>query len=77
MAIVTRFSKVTKERTGRPTSVECGFCKVEIDGTGYLMLETYGSEHRANPGKPSQSLHIDRVAAMELKELLEEHFPGI
>ncbi len=77
MAIVTEFSPVTKERVGRPTTVACGFCGVAIDGDRYLMLETYGSAHRANPGKPSQSIHLDRSGAATLKRLLEDHFPGI
>lgn len=77
MAIVTKFSPVTKDRVGRPTEVTCGFCDVKVNGRHYLMLETYGSSSRANPGKPSQSLHLDRDAAAALKRLLEEEFPGI
>jgi hypothetical protein len=77
MAIVTAFSPVTKERVGRPKTAECGFFRVEIDGTSYLALETYGSPDRANPDKPSQSLHLDRARASELKALLERQFPGI
>jgi hypothetical protein len=77
MAIVTHFSPVKKERVGRPTTVDCGFCGVEIDGKRYLVLETYGSTERANPGKASQSLHFDRDGAAQLKALLEKQFPGI
>jgi hypothetical protein len=77
MAIVTRFSRVTKDRVGRPKSTECGFCSVEIDGAAYLLLETYGAADRAMPGKVSQSLHLDRHHAAELKALLEQQFPGI
>ena len=77
MAIVTRFFRVTKQRFGRPKSAECGFCPVVIDGTPYLLLETYGATDRAIPGKVSQSLHLDREHAAELKGLLDEHFPGI
>lgn len=77
MAIVTGFSPVTKDRFGRPKSTECGFCTVEVDGTNYLLLETYGAADRQIPGKVSQSLHLDRDRAAELKSLLERHFPGI
>jgi hypothetical protein len=77
MAIITRFFPITKERWGRATTVECGFANVEIDGTAYLVLETYGSSHRANPGKQSQSIHLDRKRSAELKTLLEQRFPGI
>jgi len=77
MAIVTRFFRVTKERVGRPKSAECGFCAVVIDETPYLLLETYGATDRVIPGKVSQSIHLDRRRAAELKRLLEDHFPGI
>ena len=77
MAIVTGFSHVTKDRIGRPKTTECGFCAVEIDGTRYLLLETYGAADREIPGKVSQSLHLDRDQAAELKRLLETNFPGI
>jgi hypothetical protein len=77
VAIVTRFSRVTKDRVGTPKTTECGFCPVEVGGTSYLLLETYGAADRAIPGKVSQSLHLDRERASELKRLLEQHFPGI
>ena len=50
---------------------------VEIDGTAYLLLESCGAADRAMPGKVSQSLHLDRHRAAELKTLLEQQFPGI
>lgn len=77
MAIVTRFSEVTKDRVGRPKTTECGFCAVEFEGTRYLLLETYGAADREIPGKVSQSLHLDRNRAAELKAVLERQFPGI
>lgn len=77
MAIVTRFFQVTKDRIGRPKTTEYGFSSVEIDGEPYLLLETYGASDRAIPGKVSQSLHLDRDRAVELKTLLEQTFPGI
>lgn len=76
MAIVTRFSQVTKDRVGQPKTTECGYSTVEIDGTRYLLLETYGASDRAMPGKVSQSLHLDRDRAVELKALIERQFPG-
>jgi len=77
MAIVTKFSKVTKDRVRRPSAVECGYCRIDIEGVPYLVLETYGSSHRVYKGTPSQSLHLDRAHAAELKVLLENAFPGI
>jgi hypothetical protein len=77
MAIVTKLAPVTKDRIGSPKTTECGFCRVEVGGTPYLLLESYGAADRAIPGKVSQSLHFDRQRASELKSLLEETFPGI
>jgi hypothetical protein len=77
MAIVTRFSKVTKDRIGHVKTAECGYCRVDLGGTEYLLLETYGASDRQIPGKVTQSLDISRERAAELKQLLETHFPGI
>jgi hypothetical protein len=77
MAIVTQFKRVTKERLGRPKSTECGYCDAEIDGVRYLLLESYGASDRVVPGKISQSLHLDRERAADLKAIIERHFPGI
>lgn len=77
MAIVSVFRQAVKDRVGRPTTTECGYASVEVDGVTYLLLESYGSSARAKPGKISQSLHIDRRRAAELKTLLEKQFPGI
>jgi hypothetical protein len=77
MAIVTRFARITKKREGHPKTAECGYARVTVDGEPYLLLETYGAADRAMPGKASQSVHLDRRRAAELKALLEAEFPGI
>jgi hypothetical protein len=77
MAIVTSLSRVKKDRVGNAKTTECGYCMVELDGTEYFLLESYGSRDRAIPGKVSQSLHLDRRLATELKRALEAEFPGI
>jgi hypothetical protein len=77
MAIVTGFHRVAKDRIGRAKQTQCGFAPIELDGTEYLLIESYGASDRKIPGKISQSLHLDRDRAMELKALLEQRFPGI
>ncbi len=77
MAIVTRLFPVAKDRVGRAKTTECGFAAVELDGVRYLLVESYGAADRKIPGKVSQSLHLDRERAAELKRLLEQHVPGI
>jgi len=74
---VTRFAQVRKDRVGHAKTTECGFCSVELGGTKYLLLETYGAADRKISGKVSQSLHLDRKHAADLKSLLEDCFPGI
>ena len=77
VAIVTKFDQVVKDRVGQPKRTECGYCAVEVGGERYLLLESYGSAERRVPGKVSQSLHLDRARAAELKQILEREFPGI
>ena len=72
-----RFFPVTKDRVGPARTTECGFAVVELDGARYLLVESYGAADRKIPGKVSQSLHLNRERAAELKRLLEQHFPGI
>ncbi len=74
---MTRFSPVIKDRIGRPKTAECGYSRVEIDSTPYLVLEIYGAADRTIPGNVSQGLHLDRDHATQLKSLLEQQFPGI
>lgn len=77
MAIVTELVEVTKDRPGRPKTTRCGYTTVDLDGTRYLLLESYGSPDREIPDKVSQSLHLDRDHAARLKAVLERTFPGI
>jgi hypothetical protein len=77
MARIARFTRLAKDRVGRHTNVECGYAVVEFDGRNTLLLETYGSDQRAVPGKTSQSLLIDEEAAAQLMRLLAQAFPGV
>jgi hypothetical protein len=77
MAIITNFTAITKGRVGRPKVAECGFAAVDVDGVSYLLLETYGAADREIPGKISQSFHLDRSRAAELRDILEAAFPGL
>lgn len=71
MAIVTSFFPVVKDRVGRAKTTECGFCAVELDGTQYLLVESYGATDRKFRAKVSQSLHLSRERAAEV------NFPGV
>jgi hypothetical protein len=77
MARIARFTRLAKDRVGRHTNVECGYALVDVEGRQALLLETYGSDERAVPGKTSQSLLIDEEAAVRLMKLLAQAFPGV
>lgn len=77
MAIVTNLSEVTKDKPGKPKTTAAAYCTVEIDGTAYLLVESYGSPERLKKHKVSQSFHFDRAHAAQLKAVLESTFPGI
>jgi hypothetical protein len=69
MARIARFTQLAKDRVGRHTDVECGWAFVEVDGGRAVLLETYGSDERAVPGKTSQSILLDEEAATQLLKL--------
>lgn len=77
MAKITTLYEVPAERTKVHSDVECGYRMFSSRGHRYLQLDTYGSNEREIPGKVSQSLQFDRVAAEELVEILVRAFPGI
>ncbi len=42
-----------------------------------LQIDTFGSDNRVSDQKVSQTIQIDRGTAKQLKETLEETFPGL
>jgi hypothetical protein len=75
MARVKSFQKIVKDRVPRHTDVDCGYAVVSHGGAPALLLETYGSSQRAIPGKTSQSLLLERDAALQLSQLIRRAFP--
>ena len=67
--------QVEKNQVHEP--VECGYRMFSVRGDRYLQLDTYGTDHRAQPGKVSQSIQLDEGAAEELLRLLLLTFPGL
>ena len=55
MAIVTRFSRVTKDRVGRREEHRMRLLPCRVDGTAHLLLETCGAADRAMPGEVSRN----------------------
>jgi hypothetical protein len=76
MARVRRFTELRSPGTSRlHTEVDCGYRFITIGGDILVQLETYGSDDRAIPGKISQSVQLDRAAAIELLSILRRAFP--
>ena len=74
MALIRRFVARPDARYAYRTEVECGYTVGEVGGEKILHLETYGSKQRAIPGKVSQSIELDRDAALELVQLIQKTF---
>ena len=77
MARINEFEAVSGESTTVHGPVGCGYRSFSFGGEKYLQLDTYGSAHRAIPGKVSQSIQLDRAGALALCRILLETFPGL
>ena len=78
MARVTEFESVVRQRPYVHETVRCTHFTFDgDDGRRYLVLETYGSSHRQERDKVSQSLQVDEDAAAKLIALLREAFPKL
>lgn len=58
-----------------PTEVDCGWQVVTAaGGERLLQLSTYGSDKRASEPKVSQTLQLDREAALRLRAIIDQTF---
>ncbi|MBA4248687.1 MAG: hypothetical protein C0444_10395 [Microbacterium sp.] len=58
-----------------PTEVDCEVRKVDSGSDGlFIQLSTFGSANRASEPKVSQTIQLDREAAMRIRSLIEETF---
>ena len=75
MALIEHFEARPIEPRRVHDGVVCGFAAIDLDGRRILQLETYGSTDRAVPGKVSQSIQLDVVAARKLVTIIQASFP--
>lgn len=66
--------KIDKYRNTIHDKVYTTYTVFELDGEKYVQLDTYGSIHRENPEKISQSIQLDRATAQFLVNILCEEF---
>ena len=78
MALVTKFQQAS-DPSGHllHKPIACTWKAFDIDGSRVLQLDTFGSAHRKNPGKQSQTIQLDANAAEELIAILRKTFPDV
>lgn len=77
MAKIGEFNPVPAESNRIHDVVECGYRSFTVGGERILQLDTYGSTHRAKPGKVSQSIQLDEDSAEALVRIVFAAFPSV
>ena len=76
MARITFFEEAPHSTgTAHPTQVGCEWKVFDHLGVRYLQLDTFGSHHRENPGRQSQTIQLDRDNAAQLAVIIAQAFP--
>ena len=73
MALITELIKAdTKNFKVHNPTHRCDFFSFKDEyGNAYLQIETFGSETRANPDIPSQTVQFSPKAIEQLKDILK------
>ena len=74
MAVVRSLDWVNEGGRLHPTEVDCELRAISQGGETYLQLSTFGSDYRQREKKVSQTLQLDRGAALELAKYIERTF---
>ncbi len=70
---IENICRVEKERNSIHDKVYTTYTVFEKDNKKYFQIDTYGRNDRENPGKLSQSIQLDVIAARYLvKQLIRE-----
>jgi hypothetical protein len=78
MALVSEIERSDKVRTSLHSPTRCMYHIIEGPAdVRVVQLDTVGSADRAFTDKVSQSIQLDRKAAVQLIALFREAFPGI
>lgn len=78
MARVEHLQEKTMERNRVHETVEATFTVfVDEDGAKYLQIDTYGTAHRAIPGKVSQSIQFTKESIRQLRAIIEREFGDV
>jgi len=74
MARITKFMQNSMDRNSIHDAIDATYTIFENDGRSFLQIDTYGRSTREIPGKKSQSIQLDKVAARELYAILKSAF---
>lgn len=70
---MAKIKKIEKQRNTIHSKVACTYTIFVDNGTKYFQIDTYGNSNRDMPEKISQSIQIDREAALFIsKQLINE-----
>jgi hypothetical protein len=74
MALITHFEQHHMDRNILHEEIDAKYCVFEKDDAVFVQIDTFGTKHRANPGKKSQTIQLDRRGATELIAVLRAAF---
>ena len=74
MALIRDFEPLDLERKQLHQEVDARWTSYEIDGVGFVQINTYGRPDREFPEKLSQTIQLDRRAAEQLVAILRKAF---
>ncbi len=71
---IENIERIEKERNSIHEKVYTTYSVFEKDNKRFLQIDTYGRNDRENPGKISQSIQVDKMAAKSIVRLLIREF---
>ncbi len=74
VALIKKFETLEIAKPTVHEPVEAALGTFHHAGDQFVQINTYGRSDRKIPGKTSQSIQLDRNAALKLVETLKTHF---
>ena len=74
MAKIKEFKKGHRDRYNTHDEIDAEYFSFERDGKRLFQLDMYGRNQRKIPGKTSQTIQLDKDAAVLLISILKKEF---
>ncbi|MEE0946842.1 MAG: methionyl-tRNA formyltransferase [Acutalibacteraceae bacterium] len=71
---ISKIEKLNKDRNSIHEKVYTTYSSFDSCGKHYVQIDTYGRSDREQPGKISQSIQLNKEAALLLIDLLKTEF---